>query len=100
MNVGSLVRGVAPWHHYYSLALLTERGGVCVEDFQYMAVSLLFIFYEKVEKTTFVSKVFWYFGLICWALGDGSQIVDLVEIYRPNFLLFIFDPWTSCLRSK
>ena len=67
-----------------------------------MAVSLLFIFLEKVEKSRFVSKVFWLFGLIFWALEvrDGSQIVDLVEIYRSKFLFLIFEPWASCLRPK
>ena len=67
-----------------------------------VAVSLLFIFLEKIEKSRFFSKVFWLFGLIFWALElrDGSQIVDLVEIYRSKFLLFIFVPWASCLRSK
>ena len=57
---------------------------------------------EKVEKSRFVSKVFWLFVLIFWALEvqDRSQIVDLVEIYRSKFLLFIFVPWASCLRSK
>ena len=45
---------------------------------------------------------FWLFGLIFSPLEvrDGSQIVDLVEIYRSNFLFFIFEPWTSCLRPK
>ena len=70
--------------------------------FHFLAVSLLFIFLEKFEKSKFFSKVFLLFGLIFWALElrDGSQIVDLVEIYRSKFLLFIIVPWVSCLRSK
>ena len=67
-----------------------------------MAHNIYIFCFGESRKNEYVSKVFWLFAFFFSPLEvrDGSQIVDLVEIYRSKFLLFIFVPWVSCLRSK
>ena len=81
----------------YERLIITKYVGAQIE-YPKMAISILSYWY----LVLFFPKVFWHFGLIFSPLEvrDGSQIVDLVEIYRSNFLFFIFEPWTSCLRPK
>ena len=77
----------------YERLIITKYVGAQIE-YPKMAISILSYWY--------LVLAFWLFGLIFSPLEvrDGSQIVDLVEIYRSNFLFFIFEPWTSCLRPK